>query len=54
MALSLLRQTRQNKGETIHIYAERILSLAEDFCNNQGDAIEKQLIDIFVDGLNND
>ena len=55
MALSLLRQTRQNKGETIHNYAERILSLAEDAYHNQGgDAVERQLIDIFVDGLNND
>ena len=44
-----------NKGETIHNYAERILSLAEDAYHNQGgDAIERQLIDIFVDGLNND
>ena len=55
MALSLLRQTRQKSGETIHNYAERILSLAEDTYNNQGgDAVERQLIDIFVDGLTND
>lgn len=55
MALSLLRQTRQKAGETIHNYAERILSLAEDAYNNQGgDAVERQLIDIFVDGLTND
>ena len=55
MALSLLRQTRQKSGETIHNYAERILSLAEDAYNNQGgDAVERQLIDIFVDGLTND
>lgn len=55
MALSLLRQTRQKTGETIHNYAERILSLAEEAYHNQGgDAVERQLIDIFVDGLNND
>ena len=55
MALSLLRQTRQKTGETIHNYAERILSLVEDTYHNQGgDAVERQLIDIFVDGLTND
>ena len=55
MALSLLRQCKQNVGESIHNYAERILSLAETAYDNQGgDPIERQLIDIFVDGLNND
>ena len=44
MALSLLRQTRQKSGETIHNYAERILSLAEEEYNNQGgDAVERHL-----------
>ena len=55
MALSLLRQCKQKGGESIHNYAERILSLAEMAYDNQGgDPIERQLIDIFVDGLNND
>ena len=55
MALSLLRQCKQMVGESIHNYAERILSLAETAYNYQGgDPIEWQLIDIFVDGLNND
>ena len=55
MALSLLRQTRQTSGESIRTYAERILSLAEDAYNNLGgDAGERQLIDIFIDGLTND
>ena len=55
MALSLLRQVRQKQGETIQNYAERILSLAEDAYDNQGgNAVERQLIDIFVDGLQND
>ena len=50
MALSLLRQVRQKQGETIQNYAERILSLAEDAYDNQGDnPVERQLIDIFVD-----
>ena len=55
MTLLLLRQTGQKSGETLQNYAERILSLAEDAYNNQGgDAVERQLIDIFVDGLTND
>ena len=55
MALSLLRQCKQKGGESIHNYAERILSLAETAYDNEGgDPIERQLIDIFVDGLNND
>ena len=54
MALSLLRQCKQKVGESIHNYAERILSLAETAYNNQGDdPIERQLINIFVDELNN-
>ena len=55
MALSLLRQTRHKACESVHVYAERILSLAEDAYDNQGGAaVERQLIDIFVDGLVND
>ena len=55
MALSLLRRVRQKQGEPIQNYSERILSLAEEVYNNQGgDAVERQLIDIFVDGLTND
>ena len=54
-ALSMLRQTVQKKGENIQLYAERILSLAEDaFLGQGGDAIERQLIDTFVDGLTNE
>ena len=52
MALSLLKQVRQNAVENNQNYAERILSLAEEAYDNQGrDAIERQLTDIFVDGL---
>ena len=55
MALSLLRRVKQKQGESIQNYSERILSLAEGAYNNQGDdAVERQLIDIFVDGLTND
>lgn len=52
MALAMLRSVRQKHGENIQTYAERILSLAEDaYGNLGGDAVERQLIDIFVDGL---
>ena len=52
---SLPRQVRQNAGETIQNYSKRILSLAEEVYNNEGDnAVKRQLIDIFVDGLQND
>lgn len=55
MALSLLRTVKQKQGENIQIFAERILSLAEEAYQNQGgDAVERQLIDIFVDGLTQD
>lgn len=55
MALSLLRSVRQKQGENIQVYAERILSLAEAAYDNQGgNAVERQLIDIFVDGMTND
>ena len=52
MALSMLRRVKQKQGETIHNYSDRILTLAEDAYGNQGgNAAEKNLIDIFVDGL---
>ena len=54
-ALGMLRQTRQKKGENVQMYAERILSLAKEaFLGQGGDAIERQLIDTFVDGLTNE
>ena len=53
-ALSLLRQTRQKAGESVHVYAEKNLSLADAYDNQEGAAVENQLIDIFVDGLVND
>ena len=55
MALSLLRNCKRKAGESIHVFAERLLSLAEEAYDNQGgDAVERQLIDIFVDGMTND
>ena len=37
MALSLLRQVRQKAGENIQNYSERILFLAEEAYDNQGE-----------------
>ena len=48
----MLRSVKQKQGKDIQVYAKRILSLAEvAFGNVGGDAVERQLIDIFVDGL---
>ena len=54
--LSLLRSVKQKVGETIQVYAERILFLAgEAFVGQRSYAVERQLIDTFVDRLvNND
>ena len=55
MALSLLRSVKKKVGENIQVYSEMILSQAEEAYHNQGgDIVERQLIDIFVDGLTND
>ncbi len=54
-ALSVLRNIRQKAGENIQVYAERIMSIAEEaFPEGGGLAMERQLIDTFVDGLTND
>ena len=54
-ALSLLRKLKQKPGENIQVFAERILSLAEEaFVGQGGDMVERQLIETFVDGLSND
>ena len=51
-ALSLLGSMRQKHGVNIQLYAERILSLAEEvFIGQGGDVVERQLIDMYVDGL---
>ena len=53
--MSLLRSVKQKAGETIQVFAERILSLAEmAYLNQGGDTVECQLTDIFVDGITND
>ncbi|MET0107141.1 MAG: hypothetical protein ABW072_18665 [Sedimenticola sp.] len=54
-AFLLLRKVRQKFGETVQVYAERLLALAEDaFDNQQGQPVQQQLIDTFVDGLAED
>ena len=62
-ALMLLRNIRQKMAENVQVYAERLLSIAEDsFPGGVGaggnpaqvQAIERQLVDQFVDGLAND
>lgn len=54
-AITLLRKVRQKPGETVQVYAEWLLTLSEDaFPGQQGPAIQRQQIDIFVDGLTED
>ena len=50
-ALAMLRNIKQKHGEGIQVYAEWLLSLAKDAFDKGGPEIERQLIDIFVDGL---
>ena len=50
-----IESCKTKAGEKIQLFAERILSLVEETYHNQGgQAVERQLIDIFVDGLTND
>ena len=60
-AMNLLRHIKQNLGENIHMYAERLIQIAKDaFKGNNGDdlinstLVQRQLIDYFVDGLIDD
>lgn len=54
-ALMLLRKVKQKFDENVQIYAERLLSLAEEAYAGIPDggaaAIERQLIGFFIDGL---
>ena len=51
----LLRKVKQRSDENVQIYAERLLSLAEEAYARVQDggaaAIERQLIGFFIDGL---
>ena len=54
-AFILLRKVHQKPGETVQVYAERLITLSEEaFPGQQGAAIQRQQIDIFVDGLSED
>ena len=55
MAFSLLRRVQQERGESVQIYAERRLAIAEDAFQGQDQAdlavIERQLVGFITDGL---
>ena len=54
-AIMLLREVQQKPGETAQVYAKRLLTLAKDaYPAQQGAAVQRQQIDIFVDGLQED
>ena len=53
-AFALLRKIKQKPEENVQLYAERLLSLAEEAFTGQNGgvaAIERQLVGSFVDGL---
>ncbi len=53
-AMQMLRQTRQNSGETIQSFSERVLCMAEQSYPDRpltDPIIERQLVDCLVDGL---
>ena len=55
IALSLLRRVQQERGESVPIYAERLLAIAEDAFQGQNQVdlatIERQLVGFFVGRL---
>jgi len=53
IAFAALRKVKQIHDESVQIYAERLLSVAEDAYPTPGDqaVVEHQLINIFIDGL---
>lgn len=55
-ALAIMRKMRQNSNESVQIFAERILQVAEEAytSENEHEIIQKQLVDIFTDGLSLD
>ena len=55
-ALAQLKQLKQKSNENTQIFARRILKLAEDAFqghNLEADLIQRQLTDMFLDGLQN-
>ncbi|MCG7874780.1 MAG: hypothetical protein N0C90_00440 [Candidatus Thiodiazotropha endolucinida] len=56
-AFSLLRKVKQKYDENVQLFGERILALARDAFAGQDptlDAVQRQLIGFFVDGLHHD
>lgn len=54
-AMSVLRSMKQGHGENIQSFAEKLMAMAEIAFNGQGgQAVDRQLVDIFVDGLSSD
>lgn len=56
-ALKKLRQTKQGTGESVQAYGERILALSEDAYPGQAmnqPAIQREMIDVFIEGLKDD
>lgn len=54
-ALLLLRRVKQKPIESVQVYAERLIAVGEDAFEGQArDAIDKQLIGYFIDGLYHD
>ena len=51
-ALLLLRKVKQKVGESVQVYSERLIELAEDA--NDGNNMEATLIGYFIDGLLHD
>ena len=54
-ALLLLRKVKQRPGETVQVYAERLIALGEDaFVGQPDDVRDRQLVGYFIDGLSED
>lgn len=54
VAFTLLRQVKQKHNENVQVYAERLLTLAEEAFQGQAGGIqgaERQLVGFFTDGL---
>ena len=53
-AMFVLRRTKQKAAETVQLFSERLLELAEDAWPGQSlttSTVERQLIEMFVDGI---
>lgn len=53
-ALAVMRRTRQNSNESVQLFAERLLQIAEDAYSKdklKDPLVQQQLVDIFCDGL---